>query len=304
MLFTEEEIQMAKQTDLVKYLSRNGEEFIKSGKEWRWKKHSSVTIDGNMWYKHNEKVGGDAVEFLRVFNNMGFHKAVKTLLEDSNIRCYDADRKKKKERPKNFVLPEANKNMRRVYAYLTKTRGIDAEIVTHFVKAKMVYEEKAHHNVVFVGLDENGNPKSAFERGTLTEGERYRGTIKDSDLRYNFCHKGTSEKLYVFESPIDLLSFICLHKENWQEHSYIALGGLGDKSMLFFLQQNSHIKRVYLCVDSDEAGIIARKRMTITLQKLKYKISYMFAKLKDWNEDLVAKKKVEREEVQTGGMSL
>ena len=57
-------------------------------------------------------------------------------------------------------------------------------------------------------------------------------------------------------------------------------------------------------MDSDEAGIIARKRMTITLQKLKYKISYMFAKLKDWNEDLVAKKKVEKEEVQTGGMSL
>ena len=53
MQYTEEQIIRANQTDLVSFLSAQGEQLGKSGKEYRWKKHDSVTVSGNRWYRHS-----------------------------------------------------------------------------------------------------------------------------------------------------------------------------------------------------------------------------------------------------------
>ena len=53
MQYTEEQIIRANQTDLVSFLNAQGEQLMKSGKEYRWKKHDSVTVSGNRWYRHN-----------------------------------------------------------------------------------------------------------------------------------------------------------------------------------------------------------------------------------------------------------
>lgn len=66
-----------------------------------------------------------------------------------------------------FALPEANENMRRVFAYLIKTRLLDREVVTHFAKAKMLYEDAACHNAVFVGFDKDGTARHAHKRSTI-----------------------------------------------------------------------------------------------------------------------------------------
>ena len=50
MQYTEEQIVKANQTDLVSFLNAQGEQLMKSGKEYRWKKHDSVTVSGNRWY--------------------------------------------------------------------------------------------------------------------------------------------------------------------------------------------------------------------------------------------------------------
>ena len=50
MQYTEEQIIRANQTDLVSFLNAQGEQLMKSGKEYRWKKHDSVTVSGNRWY--------------------------------------------------------------------------------------------------------------------------------------------------------------------------------------------------------------------------------------------------------------
>lgn len=301
MYFTDEQIEMARKTDLVDLLRRNGQEFTKSGREWRWEAVHSITIKGNVWFKHDEAVGGDAIDFVERFFEKDFLEAVKFLLDESNIRYSDPCEGKVKIR--NFVLPKPYTNMSRVYAYLMQTRGIDGDVITTFVKDKKIYEEKNYHNVVFVGFDEKGDPQSACVRGTITSGKKFRMTVEDSDLRYNFSHKGESDKLYVFESPIDMLSFICLNKVGWKKHSYISLSGLGERSMLFFLQSNPQIREVCLALDNDEAGINARTRMESKLKEMKYKVTYLFPELKDWNEDLVAKKNLIKT-MQSGGMSL
>ena len=53
--------------------------------------------------------------------------------------------------------------------------------------------------------------------------------MKGSDKAFNFCYRGEGERLFVFEAPIDLLSFLCLFKKEWQKQSYLALGGVGKK---------------------------------------------------------------------------
>ena len=60
--------------------------------------------------------------------------------------------------------------------------------------------------------------------------------------------------MFVFEAPIDLISFLCLFKKEWQKQSYLSLGGVGEKALLRFLSDRPNIKTVYLCLDSDEAG--------------------------------------------------
>ena len=52
--------------------------------------------------------------------------------------------------------------------------------------------------------------------------EAFRANAEGSDPRYSFHHIGGDGSLYVFEAPIDLLSFITLHPDRWREHSYVA----------------------------------------------------------------------------------
>ena len=113
-----------------------------------------------------------------------------------------------------FVPPELSKNMHRTFAYLIKTRKIDADIVQHFVNEKKIVETAKHHNVAFCGYDENGEMKQMHLRSTIP-GNRFFMDIEGSDKQYYFHHIGTSENVYVFEAPIDMLSYITLNKENW-----------------------------------------------------------------------------------------
>ena len=94
-----------------------------------------------------------------------------------------------------------------------------------------IYEEAAHHNAVFVGRDEDGVPRYAHQRGTAGS---FRLDVKGSDKAFNFCYRGEGERLFVFEAPIDLLSFLCLFKKDWQKQSYLSLGGVGEKALLRF----------------------------------------------------------------------
>ncbi len=98
-------------------------------------------------------------------------------------------------------------------------------------------------------------PTSAAQPGS------FRLDVKGSDKAFNFCYRGEGERLFVFEAPIDLLSFLCLFKKEWQKQSYLALGGVGEKALLRFLSDRPNIKTVYLCLDSDKAGNDACSRL-------------------------------------------
>ena len=105
---------------------------------------------------------------------------------------------------------------------------------------------------------------------------------------------GKNEKLFVFEAPIDLLSFINLFPKNWQEHSHLSLGGVAYKALEQFIRDHEGISTIYLCLDNDVAGEAACHQLNREIPEDK-KVYRMRPPLKDWNELLIHKDKIERE---------
>lgn len=196
-----------------------------------------------------------------------------------------------------FHLPAANGNMRRVFAYLIKQRYIDPAVITHFAHERTLYESREFfgepkreiHNAVFVGKDKDGIPRHAHKRSLNSYGAGYKGNTDGSNPAYSFCHIGTSSWLFVFEAPIDLLSYLTLYPDNWQEHSYVALCGVAEHAMLGRLQEYPHLHTVILCMDNDVAGLNATERLTDILWDYGYMDIWQGrSRCKDWNEDLIA----------------
>ncbi|MHB9918556.1 hypothetical protein CF070_01530 [Clostridium botulinum] len=107
-------------------------------------------------------------------------------------------------------LPKKNDTYKHIFAYLIKTRKLDTDIVNQFVKDKKIYED-THHNYVFVLYDEENNPKFASVRRTKTS-KKFRRDIENLDKGYLFCREGRSDTLCIFESAIDLMSYLILLK--------------------------------------------------------------------------------------------
>lgn len=292
--FSEQDRLMASKVDLVSFLQLRGEKLERVGKEHKLiymdtaGKHDSITVCGNRWYDHKNQVGGGPVKFLREHYGMSYQEAMLELLGGERATALEIFFEKSNAPPKKeFKLPEANEDMLRVFAYLTKQRFIDSNVISFFAHQNKIYEDKEHHNAVFVGTDKNGVPKQASLRSTISFGNAFRITVSGSDTKYSFSHFGDSGKLFVFEAPIDMLSFITLYQKDWQQHSYITMNGVYENAVLEALKCHLSIDEVVLCADNDVGGIDAAGRLRDILQENGFtNIFRITPRNKDFNEDL------------------
>lgn len=292
--FTEEQKERARLTDLADLLRRQGHTLKRSGSEYEWKNGGAkITIRGNLWYDQYEQTGGDAIDFVRRFYGKDYPEALDYLLGGccGTLRV-SAPVERRTSQP--FVLPKKSENMRRAYAYLLRRRGIDREVLNAFIRKGMIYESADYHNAVFVGFDPEGKPRHVHKRSTGSESS-FKGNQDGSTPEYSFHWRGTGNRLYLFEAPIDMLSFISLHKTGWQQHSYAASCGVSDLVMWQMLQDNPQIDTVFLCRDNDERGQTANRRTAEALfeKGIQYKI--LIPIRKDWNEDLLYPEETEEE---------
>ena len=299
--FTDEQKQLANSVDLAEYLRVRGEKLERVGREHKLiycdssGRHDSITLRGSTWFDHKNHVGGGAIKFMQEFYGMDFQTAVQELLgQRVTPLSHSPPKVSAKEEKKEFRLPQANTNMHRVYAYLIKQRFIAPEVITHFAKQHTLYEDKEHHNAVFVGIDENGVPRQASKRSTNSYGNSFRITCQGSDTRYSFAHFGESKRLYVFEAPIDMMSFLTLYPKDWQKHSCIAMNGVYENAVLTALKNHSNLREIVLCVDNDEGGIEAVDRLRDILHENGYpNVKRLAPEFKDWNECLKSQNGVE-----------
>jgi len=291
--FTPQQLQQAKHTDLAAFLESRGEQLKRSGSELEWADHH-VTIRGNQFFDQYEQRGGTAIDFVKKYYNARFQDAVQMLLGQNVVAASVEPRQR--DRPE-FKLPDKNENMRRVYAYMLKQRCIDRAVLDHFVHQKLIYESDKYHNAVFVGTDEDGTPKHAHKRSTASN-SGWRQNQAGSEAAHAFHHISASGVIYAFEAPVDMLSFISLYQQNWQQHSYVALCGVSADAIRHQLTAHENLREVVLCLDNDEAGHAATERISQALQDKGYSVSTLTPAGKDWNDDLVSQRQTNTEEME------
>ena len=289
--FTDTEMQIAKETDLPELLTHLGYQVQRIGRYHTTAEMDSLRIkDRRKWFRYSQNTGGDAITFLQQFCGKSFPEAVEYLLAFHD-RARDSPTKaapfvKRDEVQKPFTLPPRNTDDRRAFAYLRK-RGIAAQVIRQFMNAGLLYEDAVHHNCVFVGRNESGQAKYAGLRGTYDlNGPGFKGDAPGSDKNTGFSlpHDPRSDLVLVFEAPIDLMSYLTLHRDRTNA---VALCGLYDGALQTYLQAHPEIRSIALCLDADEPGQKAAQQLQEKYQLQGYAVTVEKPRCgKDWNEYL------------------
>ena len=299
--FTSDELYRAHHADIKSVLESLGEEVRPSGSQYEWVRHDSVKFRGFVWYRFNpaDQNSGTAVTFLQEFFGYSFQDAVIYLLNgnyqaDRNTTPMDyADLPNKRYKSEKIVLPPKNSNNDRLFGYLCNFRGIQYSTVKYFVDKKLIYESADRHNIVCIGYDKKGVVKFLYQEGTLSF-NRFKNEYKARNKQYGFKHIGSSDVLYVFESFIDMFSYIDLFllDKNWKTYNYLAMGGLKYERLKHLLESYQHIKKVVICTDNDtnssdriNHGQRFAMQAQISLHGC-YDVTIHTPKRKDFNEDL------------------
>ena len=292
--FTDTEMQIAKETDLPELLTHLGYQVRRIGRYHTTVEMDSLRIkDRRKWFRYSQNTGGDAITFLQQFCGKSFSEAVEYLLAFHG-RARDSPTKaapfvKRDEVQKPFTLPPRNTDDRRVFAYLHK-RGIAPQVIRQFLNSGLLYEDAEHHNCVFVGKNSAGQVKYAGLRGTYdldSPGFKGDATGSDKNTGFSLPHDPQSDLVLVFEAPIDLMSYLTLHRDTTNA---VALCGLYDGALQTYLQAHPEIRRIALCLDADEPGQKAAQQLQEKYQLQGYAVTVEKPRCgKDWNEYLQRK---------------
>lgn len=272
----------AKRMDLLTYLrSYEPENLVKiSTNSYCTKDHDSLKISNGKWMWWSQGFGGrSALDYLIKVKGMDFIRAVETITGRQAVQkplpvSSDVQDQTYLQRP--LLLPQKCKSNDRITKYLFN-RGIDYEIINYCIDNKLIYESMPHHDIIFLGYDENHNPNYAAYRATTNV--RFMGDCTGSKKQYSFrLTDGNSDELHLFECAIDLLSYATIQKykgADWRKINMISLAGVyapKDKiedskvpiTLNLYLEQHPKVKRIILHLDNDFAG----KRATKTLQTI------------------------------------
>jgi hypothetical protein len=288
MFFTKEQEQVARKINLIEFLLKRGYSLQKKGKDYCLTEHDSLIIsENNRWNWFSKGVGGrDAVSFLTDYENMPFVEAVLLLSNGVITTSFKAV----KPIVKPLILPIPFSNNNRSFMYLTQIRGLDHDLVKELIDNGQIYEESKYHNCVFLGFDEENKPKYGTERGTLPRGKPFRRDAPNSDKSYGFCINGTSDTVYIFESPIDAISHATICKISGKDYKVdyrLSLGGVSILAIDRFLKNHIEIKNVIIGLDNDEVGNAEANKLHINLKERSYTVKREKPTYKDYNEDLL-----------------
>ncbi|MFV0502680.1 MAG: DUF3991 and toprim domain-containing protein [Lachnospirales bacterium] len=313
--YSKEEYNIAKNVSCFTYLTAKGYEVEKHGQHHKLKEHDSLVLfnDGKFkWY--SKDLYGNAITLLKELEYKPLNIAIKELAQFAgginNVRSPTHSKSKNKtevqkeeqeqsqeqKQPEKvskldteFTLPKRNTSTDKVRKYLIEIRGLSKEVVDYAIANNLVYQD-VKGNCIFVGYDANKKPKFATLRGTYEK--KFRQDIKGSNKTCGFSIVNKNSKnLYIFESAIDSLSMMSLiGMKNSANNNFLALNGTSIKTLENFLNNNPNIDTIITCLDNDEAGRKATKKIW-EIYKKTHKMKYYRLSAKDINEHLIQKNK-------------
>ena len=280
-----EVITEAKRMDLLTYLREYepGELVKFSSNTYTTRTHDSLKISNGKWMWWSRGIGGkSALDYLIKVRGMDFVQAVQTIMGNGSV-SFPTCKNIKSYEEQPLLLPQKSPTSEVVFDYLFG-RGIDYEIINHCLEQELIIESLPYHNAVFIGYDENKEPKYAAYRATNQS--RIMGDCTGSKKQYSFrlTAENTGE-VHLFECAIDLLSYATLMKlegKDWRQFNLVSLAGVYSPKQKIedskvpvtlgrLLEKDKTIRRIVLHLDNDIAGRKATKALQTILSD-KYEV--------------------------------
>ncbi|MCQ2465649.1 MAG: YodL domain-containing protein, partial [Oscillospiraceae bacterium] len=293
MKLTEEQIERARMVNLPDFLMSHGVELKKTGRSYVMKEHDSLNIKDNgpgeagKWYRFSTSEGGDNISFVQQYMNCSFVEAVELLNNERYDREFQPQYRNTEHREKTEtrtdISIDENADMKRVFAYLCSTRGLNSDIISELASQGKISQEAVTGNVIFKVFDENNKIVGAEKTGTSTQ-HKYKGIATGSAPGYGFelC-TGKAEKTVFFESSIDLLSFYQMYRNILDNHRLVSMMGVKPSIVTETMQRYSiPPENVFLASDNDKAGNEFAERLMQEYPEMKRMKTP--DRYKDWND--------------------
>lgn len=292
MRVTTDEIEKAKEIPLIDFIDANGIDVKSEGKGYRLVEHDSLVITGNKFYWNSRDDGGyGSISFAMKYYDLKFPDAVKRVNEHeySELTNVQEDENKPFKYPYYFEVDDTKE----IKDYLSNERKLDNRVVEWCIDKDLLVQDKKQ-NAVFKWKDNKGHIIGGDRQGTKPLDNK-RGTFKnimpsskdDGGFTINVGKK--PDKIAVFESPIDMLSYWSIKKEKVQDTKLVSMSGLKTrtlaKAMNDMKQEGHEIKKVISCVDNDKAGKEFHDKLA-RLFKKDVLVDGRPQHSKDWNDEL------------------
>ena len=302
----EELERIKKDVSILDIATRLGYTVKPEGSRFTLKEHDSIKFypDTNSYNRFSTGRGGDIFAFVMELTDKTFPEAfdfiTNGIYSKTNEKSAEAIITKEKE---PFVLPKKSDTQKHMFAYLTQTRYLAAELISDCLKKGLIYEDE-RRNAVFVGHSYENAKEPVFATRRGTGYSDFKRDVKSSDQSVGFRVNFGAEKLFVTEAPIDALSMICIAAEKGidvNQYNYLALCGVSKEKVLYnFLDHNTNTKQVIFALDNDEAGQKATQKMMNHLKENypKLKLAHFKFSENDLNDQLkkIKKKKAFKEQ--------
>ncbi len=189
----------------------------------------------------------------------------------------------------------------RTYAYLCTQRKIDRDIISNFIHRRLLCMDKSYNlafltyrnNDVIAVTRKSTNTKSNFRQNFVVE--HFTG------FSYSSVNAKEYKNVYVFESCVDLMSYMSLAKIkavpqiDYNDSLLISLNGANIKYLDKVLRENLTIENIYMCLDNDTFGIDATEKYiqnsSLNAESMQYLLRQASLRtvgyIKDWNDLLI-----------------
>ena len=293
---------------IVEYAEEMGFTLVRRGRYYSLKEHDSVRIDPqrNCFWRNSVPgrpgsqgaFGGSVIDFVMEFYGIPLNDAISLLEKRIAGISFGREgiRKEFKKEVTGLKLPGKDNNMRKVFAYLVKTRCIRQEIVQEMVNRSQLYQD-THGNCVFLSYESGVDGKAVFacRRGTNTYKPFY-GDVEGCDYSKCFYFDNQAGRLYVTESVIDAMSVMTIRFPEYRKWNYLALAGTGKCEAVMNYVMDPKLKELWIGTDNDTSG---QKAMQTIMENVREKRSDVKIicdvppedEGKDWNQVLVRRER-------------
>lgn len=238
-----ERIELARSRDILDVANELNMELVPSGRDYRWKEHDSLVIspDKNLWKWFSRNLGGDVISLVETIKETGFNQSV-DFLNDGEFKAFQ--RVERSEEPFNYYLKPYEQPFNEARAYLKEVRGLSDDTIDFFLDKGVLAQANAKLNnsiepvVVFKTLSSSGEVVGANLQGIEENWEKwsergYAKSIARNSDGMNGLHVdiGIPNRLIFTESPIDLMSYYELHKDNLQDVRLVSMDGLKEATI-------------------------------------------------------------------------